>query len=220
MHSKILLPTAFYTQLQRAIELWIISKYHQRTHSETNRKPLELWEETVRLRMPESEEALDNLLLKDDQIRKIRNIGITFVVNGAGGTYWSPALVDLYGREVRLRYNPEDRESVLVYCAATGKFICEAWLMGQEDSRYKIDDVKRERNAFRRGLLTRLKEYAQEIDRNDRNSAPHLKREWEEARKLAEISLNGSSGKTEQDKADEAVENLLSKLKRAERANA
>ncbi|HYX29051.1 MAG TPA: hypothetical protein VE863_10830 [Pyrinomonadaceae bacterium] len=58
-------------QLRKEIERWIVSDYHQHTHSETGRKPAELWEETVRLRMAESDDALRLMLLKSDKERKI-----------------------------------------------------------------------------------------------------------------------------------------------------
>lgn len=73
-----------------------MADYHQREHSETKRKPAELWQETVRLRMPTSEDELDNCLLKSDKIRKVRNTGIDFLIPGKspaetrGGRYWSP----------------------------------------------------------------------------------------------------------------------------------
>lgn len=175
-------------QLRKEIERWIVTDYHQQTHSETGRKPAEFWEETVRLRLPESDDALHLMLLKSDQERRVLNTGISFKLGdsdkGRGRLYWAPELTYHIGERVRLRYNPDDRESILVYGAATNRYICEAWLMGEEDSRYKIEDVKRARNEFRRGLQERIKGYVEEIERDDRRRAQ--KGEWDEARHIAE----------------------------------
>ncbi len=172
--------------LQSEIEHWIVTEYHQRENAETKRKPAELWLETAQLRVPESEEVLDSFLLKSDKTRKIRNTGIDFHISGKstenrGGRYWSPDLAWFYNREVKLSYNPEDLDSVLVYCSATSEYICEAWLMGDKNSKYSISDVKQSRGQARRGLLERQKMYSADIDQNDRKMA---KREnWRIARR-------------------------------------
>jgi putative transposase len=148
-------------QLLREIETWIVKVYHQTVHSETNRKPAELWEETVRLRLPEPDDALGNFLLKSDVVRTVQSKGVQFHIPGnenlntRGGYYWSPELTHHWKRQVRIRYNPEDLESIPLYCAATGEYLCEAWLMSEKNSKYDIDDVKRNRNQYRRGLVER-----------------------------------------------------------------
>jgi len=173
-------------QLRKEIERWIVADYHQQTHSETGRKPAELWEETVRLRLPESEDAMHLMLLKSDKERTVYNTGINFKFGDSGDEedciYWAPDLV--VGERVRLRYNPDDRASILVYCAATNKYICEAWLMGEENSRYTIEDVKRARNEFKRGLQERMKDYRDEIEVEDRKRAQAV--EWSDARLIAD----------------------------------
>jgi putative transposase len=183
-------------QLRKEIERWIVADYHQRTHSETGRKPAELWEETVRLRLPESEDALHLLLLKSDKERTVYNTGIEFKFRGSdertGHRYWAPDLIYHVGERVTLRYNPEDRESILVYSAATKEYICEAWLMGEEESRYTVEDVKQARNEFRRGLQERLKDYVNEIEREDRKRAQEA--EWDEARCVADEREDPVSG--------------------------
>jgi putative transposase len=175
-------------QLRKEIERWIVSDYHQKTHTETGRKPAELWEETVRLRMPESEDALNLMLLKSDKERTIYNTGIKFKFGDSDAEdeqiYWGPELAFHIGEKVRLRYNPDDRASILVYSAATDKYIGEAWLMGAEDSRYTIADVKKARSEFRRGLQDRIKDYIKEIEREDRKRASSA--EWDEARVIVD----------------------------------
>lgn len=210
-------------QLLKEIEHFIVHEYHHREHSETKRKPIELWQETVRLRMPESEDALDNCLLKSDKIRKVRNTGIDFLMPGKssaetrGGRYWSPELTHYWSREIRLRYNPEDLQSVLVYCAATGEYLCEAWLMGQEDSKYGIADIKRTRNQFRKGLVERQKDYMKEIHREDRRMAN--KAEWDEARARAdEEAAIMAETPIANDEDMSSVEAMLAEFERRDRA--
>jgi putative transposase len=170
-------------QLRKEIERWTVYDYHQQTHTETKRKPADLWEETVRLRMPESDDALRLMLLKSDKARTIHNDGISFKFgdddSNEGHLYWSPDLTFHVGEKVQIRYNPDDRESILVY-ASTGQYIGEAWLMGSEDSRYNVTHVQQCRNQFRRGLQERIKDYVEEIQREDRKRASTA--EWEQAR--------------------------------------
>jgi len=155
-------------QIRKEIEGWIVNEYHQTVHSETGRKPAELWEETVRLRMPENEEALNLLLLHTEEPRTVRNVGIEFAYDGVRHTYWGPELMPFWKRKVRLRFNPDDMESALVYCATSGEFICEAWDMRSDDPRYTIADIKRHRSQFRMGLVERLKNHFVQIEDEDR----------------------------------------------------
>lgn len=204
-------------QLRKEIERWIVSDYHQQTHSETGRKPVELWEETVRLRLPESEDALHLMLLKSDKERKVLNIGIHFTFGENGEKeqrlYWAPELAYHVGEKVRLKYNPDDRESILVYDAATNRYICEAWLMGEQDSRYGVEDVKRARSEFRRGLQERMKDYAEGIERDDRRRAQQA--EWDDARRDAEGKEGASPSAATADSEnldDLLVEELLTQF--------
>lgn len=208
-------------QLAEEIERWIVTDYHARTHSETGRTPAQMWEETVRLRMPQSEDALDNLLLKSDKARRVRNTGIDFHIGGKsdagtrGGRYWAPELAYYAGCEVRVRYNPEDLDSILAYDAATGEYICEAWVMGQDDSRYTIADIKRSRSQHRRGLIERMKTYAEEIHREDRRKA--RQDEWEAARALADEQPAATAPGAATAKTPDGVNALLAEFERRDR---
>jgi putative transposase len=201
-------------QLMREIENWIVTDYHQRVHSETNRKPAELWEETVRLRMPDSEEDMHVFLLKSDQIRTVTKTGISFMSGRGGGNYWSPDITFYWKRQVKVRYNPEDLQSVLIFDAATGEFLTEVWLMGQPDSKYGSDDVITSGKQHRKGLLDRQREYAAEIHEHDRRMAN--KAEWEVARKQADSEV--ASAAPEPDDTDmEEVERLLAVFEKRDR---
>jgi putative transposase len=201
-----------FQQLDEEIEGWILNEYHQTKHSETGRKPAELWEETVRLRMPESEDDLSLFLLKDDKGRTVKNVGILLTYDGRKHVYWCPELVFYSKQKVRLAYNPEDMESVLVYCADTGKRLCEAFDMRSENSRYTINDVKAARSQFRRGLAERIKDYREEIKKEDRRDA--RKSEWDEARKkVIEVDISKHEDTAESDK-DKEVKLLLEKFRK------
>ncbi len=71
----------------------------------------------------------------------------------------------------------------MVYCAATGEFICEAWRMGLPNSRYTIADVKHCRRNLR-AMAERIKKYRKEVEESDRRTAQQA--EWAAARRLAE----------------------------------
>lgn len=216
-HVQILLTVP---QLRKEIERWIIEEYHQWKHSETGRKPAELWEEMVRLRWPDSEDDLNLFLLKSDEERTVKNVGIEFTPRNSAdglGRYWAPELGYNVGRRVRISHNPEDMESIMVYCAATGKFICEAWRMGQPNSRYTIADVKHCRRNLR-AMKERIKEYSKEVDESDRRAAQQA--EWAAARRLVEAEnvqeTAGASYKGADDDA-EALAALLEQFRRQDR---
>jgi hypothetical protein len=156
-------------QIRAEIERWIVGDYHQTKHSETGRKPAELWEETVRYRSVEQdEEALNLMLLRDSEPRTIRNTGIDFTLDGIKHRYWSPDCVHYWRSKVCLSIWPDDMESVLVYAADTGELLFEAWDMYSDDPRYTVADVKKCRSEFRRGLAQRLKQHVEDTETDDR----------------------------------------------------
>lgn len=173
-------------QLREELDRWITLAYHKRVHSgistDVERTPERHWRETVRLRVADMRE-LNVLLLQSDKVRTVRNVGLQVTFKDAGPrTYWAPALADEYGTQVRIRYNPEDLESVLVYHAESRDFICEAWRTDGEAPRYSASDIVRERGRTRRGLAERLERYHEEVAREDRRR-PHA---WDSAHAEAE----------------------------------
>ena len=201
-------------KLREEITKWRV-RYHNRVHSETNRKPGELWEETVRFRYPESEDDLNVLLLKFDRERTILNCGIKLVIDKSKHLYWLPAF-DLHtGRRVRIRYNPEDMESVYVYCADTGEFLFEAWDTRAEQPRYTLADVKASRLDEKRrlqGLQSRLSKYFDDVSSKDR--LIEQRKEWDDARKIAaELPLAEPEENLEEKELTDARE-MLRRLRR------
>jgi putative transposase len=157
-------------QLDCEIARWIDEDYHKQVHSETGRAPAEHWIQTVRLNLPKSEDDLNLLLLKYDQQCKILNTGIKLTLKGVRHRYWSPQMAHLWKRNVKLRYNPEDMDSVRVYCAETGDFLCEAFDMLADTPRYSVVDVKQTRSQYKRGVVERMRQYMREVFDNDRNA--------------------------------------------------
>lgn len=151
------------------------------------------------------------MLLKSDQTRTPKNTGIDFTYDNHKGRYWSPMLMSLGKQEMQIRYNPEDLDSILLYSIDKHEFLCEAFLMGQENSHYTIEDVKRERNKFRRGLLERQKLYVKKIEEYDRPRREKVQKE-----KTENLIKRASSKKTTEKKNShyEGALNLLEQLER------
>ncbi len=203
--------------LRKEIVSYIVENYHQRTHSETKRKPSEMWEEKVILRMPESEDALNAMLLKGDQTYRVGSQGITLTINGIQGDYWAPPLIDHFGEDVQPRFNPDDNRSVLTYSVDTNEFICEAFLMGHPESPYTSEDVIRIRKQCRQGLLSRLSEYAKKAEEFDRPRK--LAKQRERARQIAQeqaAKQDKPSGSKRNDELS-ATKSLLAKFERLQR---
>lgn len=196
-------------QLKDEIFHWITNVYHQKVHSATGRKPLELWQETVRFRAVENEDDLNILLLKDDTERTIQNLGLRFAINQEKHTYWSPSFEQLNKRRVRLRYNPESTESVYLYCASTGEFLCEAWDLRAENPKYTYQDIKLSRHSEKqnmRSMHSRLKTYYKDVSENDRVS--EQQKEWAESRELAEQLPEPEVNNEAEDEINDLVELL------------
>ncbi len=105
-------------------------------------------------------------------------------------------------------------ESVLVYCAATGQYVCEAFNMLSDTPRYTIEDIKRTRSQWRRGLLERTRGYMETVYEDDRKKAERVERE--EARRLAEEILQ-EDPEISSDTDAEEVEGLLEMFKQQDR---
>lgn len=203
-------------QLREEITKWIVNVYHRKVHGETGRKPIELWEETVHYRPVENEDDLNILLLKYDKERTVLNCGVRMSLFGERHRYWAPQFDGLWHRKVRVRYNPEDTESVLLYCAATGEFLCEAWDMRAENPKYTYEDVKKarwEEKRYLRGIQIRTKEYFKDVLANDR--VVEQQKEWKEAREIAAALPVPETLETE----GSEVEDLISLFRQRDRGN-
>ncbi len=197
-------------QLRKFIERWIVEDYHQRVHSATGRKPAEHWEETVRLRMPESDDAI-NLLLHHHGPCSLSNTGIRFTYERMAHTYWCPDLFHFLGRKFLLRFNPDDMESVYVYLADTGEFVGEAWDMESDTPRYSIDDIKQAGEQILTTMAERMKKYYDEVEREDRpRKAQEMMREIREEQAAREAGADGADATPQEEEFDPE---LLDKFK-------
>lgn len=198
-------------QILREIKRWIVEEYHQRTHDSTDRKPLELWQETVDLRVPSEEEVFRVLLRQDAKTRKVQPM-MKFKKNGQGGVYWSPDLLPYYGKEVRVAYNPENVSRIALFSLDKGEFLAEPWLIGHPDCPYTREQVKKEAAAYRRGLKSRIdqyKEFAKQLEAEARAGE-----EWQEARDEVAADAESDTDPDEDsvDPEDEEAQKLLEKM--------
>jgi hypothetical protein len=154
-------------ELDQEIEHWIVDFYHNRPHRSfkkdaspefRNETPLERWQRTVIMRMPESEEALDEMLLKNDIRRVVRNDGIHLTLGGEEIIYMARSLEDWKGREVTIARDPEDQSYVIAYCGVTGERIDRI----PRDPDYR--DVIASRQAYDAQVKARLARYAEARD--------------------------------------------------------
>jgi transposase InsO family protein len=207
-------------QIREEIERWIVDEYHQTTHSETGRKPAELWEETVRYRsVDQHEDALNLMLLRDGVTRKVRNTGIDFTLDGIRHRYWSPDCVHYWRSKVRLSYWPDDMESVLVYAENTGEFLFEAWDLRSDDPRYTIADMKNCRSEYRRDLVQRLKQHVEDTETDDRPfkvQAIYAEIREEESKRES-ISQASDADTKASDSDDDLIIDLANQIKQARR---
>lgn len=153
-------------QLRQEIMTWVIDQFNQRRLDRTGRVAIELWQETARIRMPESVEELDLLLLTSPKIRTVGRKGVRFTPKrGFRSVYWNDELIHHWKRQVRIAYNPDDLSSVILLDVVSGKRICEAW------PRDRIDRASflQRRRQHRAGLVERMKTYVAEVEAEDRS---------------------------------------------------
>ncbi|OXJ06543.1 Mu transposase C-terminal domain-containing protein [Burkholderia sp. AU6039] len=96
-------PRLSLSELDAAIGTFIIGTYHGRVHGETGVMPLRAWLGDGWLpRMPDSLEALDELLVMVAKPRVVHRDGIHF----QGLRYLDPTLAAFVGEPVTIRYDP------------------------------------------------------------------------------------------------------------------
>lgn len=103
-------PKLFLNELDREFRSFV-HEYHLRKHSTTKMPPLDRWNTGLIPRLPESEAALDLLLLPVARPYKIRRDGIHFQTN----RYWSDELILYIDQSVSLRYDPLRLDEIVVY---------------------------------------------------------------------------------------------------------
>ena len=137
---------------------FLIQGYHLRPHGTTGQPPVQRWSEGGFLpRLPESLEALDELLLTVTRPRKVHRDGIRFQTL----RYIDPVLAAYVGEDVTVRYDPRDLAEVRIYHEEG--FLCRAVcqeLAGETVGLRDITAARRQRKhelkktlARRRSLL-------------------------------------------------------------------
>ena len=162
-------------QLRAEIAAWV-REYHARPRLPGEPSREQRWRESAGLVAPVTAEDLDALLLKSDETRRIVRGTVRFTAHRRRPLrYFAENLAPLNGREVAVRYNPDDLESILLYDVETGVRLGEAWRVRASGGRYTREDVRRAARAFeeelrlrQRGLLERLPAYFAEAGREDR----------------------------------------------------
>lgn len=191
--------------LNQEMETWIVHDYHPRKNRESGEAPVDRWLESIGFpRMPETEDHL-NLLLMQTDMRRVQNVGIDF----RRRLYWAPALASAIGVDVRLRYDPDDDDSILVYRSDNDTFLCEAQKMGGPDAPFNTTDVQEARKSHHLHLVERMKARADVIEREGR--AKGMKKfAVAKAAELIENEVNAMD-----DPLDEGTVNqLIEKLRR------
>jgi len=199
-------------QLREQITNWIVNVYHQSIHRTTNRKPIEMWEENVHFRSVD-ENDLRIFLLKFDKERTIRNDGLEMTIDDEKHQYFSRAFEGMQKRRVLIRYNPEQMETIWVYCAATREFLCQAF----DKKSVPYTDIKDARNAekqFLKGFQAKTAEYFENVLANDR--LVEQEKEWKIAKQ--KIKKMPKPEKVEDNTGDAAVKDLINRFRQNDRS--
>ncbi|HZM68399.1 MAG TPA: Mu transposase C-terminal domain-containing protein [Nakamurella sp.] len=144
-------PTLRLSELDAMVGRYLVDTYHHRVHPETGQTPARRWVAGGWLpRMPESEEALDLLLLTVATPRKVHRDGIRC----HGLRYLSLTLAAYVGEQVTIRYDPRDLAEIRVF--HQGAFLCRAVSPELAATSISLKDLQAARNRRRRELRREL----------------------------------------------------------------
>lgn len=146
-------PRLSLAELDVAIGAFIISIYNVRIHGEIGVTPLQAWQGDGWLpRLPDSLDALDDLLVKVAKPRMVRRDGIHF----EGLRYFDPTLAAYVGQSVTIRYDPRDLGEIRAF--RRNAFLCRAVSPEQAGRSITLKDVQAARSAHRRQLRGIIRE--------------------------------------------------------------
>ncbi|MEU5865488.1 Mu transposase C-terminal domain-containing protein [Nonomuraea sp. NPDC047529] len=147
------------TQLDEALNAWIVGEYHRRIHPETRQPPAARWAQGGFLpQMPDSLEQLDLLLLTVAKPRKVHPDGI----HAFGLRYLDPTLAAFVGESVVIRYDPRDLAELRIF--HRGAFICRAICAELAGTTISMREIIAARRARRRQLTRDLAERSTLVD--------------------------------------------------------
>lgn len=132
---------------------FLVGIYNLRVHSGIGEAPRASWLGTGWLpRMPDSLEALDELLVMVAKPRMVRRDGIRF----QGLRYVDPLLAAHVGESVTIRYDPRDLAEIRVFYR--GRFLCRAVDPEHSGHLVTLKDIQTARQARRRALREQINE--------------------------------------------------------------
>ncbi|MED1305534.1 transposase [[Bacillus thuringiensis] serovar konkukian] len=134
-------------ELLEQFHQFILNTYHYRIHGTTNKRPIEMWNESRFLpNMPESLQSLDLLLLSSAKPRKIHSDGIHFL----GLKYMHTNLSAFVGEDIMIRYDPRDIAEIRVFYKGT--YLCTAISSTVDGYSIGLKELQAARNKQRRKL--------------------------------------------------------------------
>ena len=138
-------------EFEQRFRTWLLEDYHQRVHSEIECQPAERWEAGgFVLRMPESVEQLDLLLLTVAKTRRVHQDGIRF----QGYRYLDATLAAYVKEEVLIRYDPVDLAEIRVFYQ--DRFLCQAICQELARQTVSLREIEKARVQRRKDLRADL----------------------------------------------------------------
>jgi len=147
------------SQLNAALEAYLIDEYLTKPHRTTNEAPQARWRAGGFLpQMPDSLERLDLLLLTVSKTRRVRPDGIHF----CGMRYIDPTLAAYVGERVLLRYDPRDIAEVRVFYK--NHYLCRAVCQELAGEVVPLREIIRARDRQRRELRATIEDRRRKVD--------------------------------------------------------
>jgi putative transposase len=146
-------PRLSLSELDATIGAFVIDIYNVREHGEIGRSPQAAWLANGWLpRMPDSLEALDELLVRVAKPRVVQRDGIRF----QGLRYLDPTLAAYVGEAVTVRYDPRDIGEIRVF--HRDRFLCRAVDPEHAGRTITLKDIQAARREQRRALRGHINE--------------------------------------------------------------
>jgi putative transposase len=140
-------PRLSLSQLDRELGGFLVGTYNTRVHGEIGAVPQTAWLADGWLpRLPSSLAALDLLLIRVAEQRKVHRDGIHF----QGMRYMDPTLAGFVGEAVTIRYDPRDMAEVRVF--HRNSFLCQAISPEHSGQSITLKDIQTARVSRRRAL--------------------------------------------------------------------
>ena len=146
-------------KLELKLKSFILDEYNNQPHSTTKIAPLIKWQSNHFLpQLPETQEALDLLLLTVAKPRRVHRDGIKF----QGFRYFSTTLAGFVGEDVIIRYNPRDLAEIRVF--HKNNFLCRAISQDLDTDTISLKEIVQARNDRRKELRENIKDRCSIVD--------------------------------------------------------